>query len=56
MKTNWNELKPIIIFGSDDVFGTYETMKANGFEILDAPKEIPWGTFVQFKDEEMLLL
>jgi lactoylglutathione lyase len=52
MMTNWNELKPSIVFGCDDVFAAYETMKANGVEFLEEPKEMPWGTFVQFKDED----
>jgi len=37
---------------SDDVEGTYETLKARGVEFLEPPKKEPWGTSVIFKDSE----
>lgn len=37
---------------SDDVDGTYETLKARGVEFLAPPKREPWGTSVVFKDSE----
>jgi lactoylglutathione lyase len=52
MMQGWNEMKPSIVFQCEDVFGTYEAMKANGVEFLDEPKEMQWGTFVQFKDQD----
>jgi catechol 2,3-dioxygenase-like lactoylglutathione lyase family enzyme len=47
---DWSERKPSIVFVTDDVQGTYETMKANGVEFLDEPKTMQWGTYVTFKD------
>lgn len=37
---------------SDDVEGTYETLRARGVEFLAPPKKEPWGTSVIFKDSE----
>ncbi|MFL5304682.1 MAG: VOC family protein [Polyangia bacterium] len=37
---------------SDDVEGTYETLRARGVEFLAPPKKEPWGTSVMFKDSE----
>jgi predicted enzyme related to lactoylglutathione lyase len=37
---------------SDDVVGTYETLKARGVEFLAPPKVEPWGTSVIFRDSE----
>lgn len=45
-------MKASIVFQCDDVFGTYEKLKGNGVEFLSEPKEMQWGTFVQFKDED----
>jgi len=37
---------------SNDVEGTYETLRARGVEFLAPPKKEPWGTSVIFKDSE----
>jgi predicted enzyme related to lactoylglutathione lyase len=37
---------------SDDVDGTYETLKARGVSFLAPPKKEPWGTSVIFVDSE----
>ncbi|HET9623221.1 MAG TPA: VOC family protein [Kofleriaceae bacterium] len=37
---------------SDDVEGTYETLKARGVEFVAPPKREPWGTSVIFRDSE----
>jgi predicted enzyme related to lactoylglutathione lyase len=37
---------------SDDVEGTYETLRARGVEFVGPPKKEPWGTSVIFKDSE----
>ncbi|PLS18264.1 hypothetical protein CVD28_08245 [Bacillus sp. M6-12] len=47
-----NEMKPSIVFECEDVLAVYKTMKSNGVEFLDEPKEMQWGTYVQFKDED----
>ncbi|WP_027409851.1 VOC family protein [Anoxybacteroides tepidamans] len=52
MMNDWDKKKPSIVFECDNVMSTYETMKANGVEFLAEPQQMPWGTFVQFKDED----
>jgi lactoylglutathione lyase len=47
---NWAELKPSIVFETDDIMGDYAAMKARGVEFLGEPNKMAWGTFVQFKD------
>jgi predicted enzyme related to lactoylglutathione lyase len=37
---------------SDDVEGTYETLRSRGVEFVAPPKREPWGTSVIFKDSE----
>jgi lactoylglutathione lyase len=44
--------KASIVFQCEDIMGTYEKLKANGVEFLSEPKEMQWGKFVQFKDED----
>jgi predicted enzyme related to lactoylglutathione lyase len=34
---------PIIVFRSDDVDGTFETVRASGAEVLQEPIDQPWG-------------
>ncbi|WP_415273397.1 VOC family protein [Bacillus siamensis] len=41
-----------IVFECEDVFAAYEQMKKNGVTFIDEPKQMEWGSFVQFKDEE----
>lgn len=40
------------VFECDNVFETYEEMKVNGIEFKEEPKEMQWGTYVQFSDED----
>ncbi|MGD2403369.1 VOC family protein [Bacillus velezensis] len=61
-KTFWTEkagfetvaehMKASIVFECEDVFAAYEQMKKNGITFLDEPKQMEWGSFVQFKDED----
>jgi lactoylglutathione lyase len=50
MMPNWNELKASIVFECENIMGTYEALKANGVDFLEEPQQMPWGTFVRFKD------
>jgi len=34
---------PIIVFSSDDVDATFETLRASGAEVLQEPIDQPWG-------------
>lgn len=52
MMKNWAELKPSIVFVTDDIKGTYQTMKNNGVEFEGELNEMQWGTFASFKDED----
>lgn len=52
MMKNSNERKPSIVFECDNIFETYEAMKAKGVEFLGEPQQMQWGMFVQFKDED----
>ncbi|OEH93103.1 VOC family protein [Bacillus solimangrovi] len=45
-------MKASIVLECDNVFDTYEQLKINGVQFIDEPKEMQWGTFVQFRDEE----
>ena len=50
MMGNWQELKPSIVFGCDDIDKTYGVMLSNGVEFLEEPQKETWGNFVRFKD------
>lgn len=52
MMPNANELKASIVFVTDNMTETYETMKKNGVEFKQEPNEMPWGTFAIFQDNE----
>lgn len=41
-----------IVFECNDVLETYKNMKANGVKFKEEPKEMPWGTYAQFSDED----
>jgi predicted enzyme related to lactoylglutathione lyase len=45
-------MKASIVFECDDVMATYEKMKENGIKFKEEPKEMQWGTFAQFSDED----
>ncbi|MEH7332377.1 VOC family protein [Neobacillus drentensis] len=52
MMPGHDSMKASIVFNCEDVMGTYEKMKANGVVFKDEPKEMQWGTFVHFSDED----
>lgn len=45
-------MKASIVFTCDDVIKTYNEMKEKGVAFKEEPKEMQWGTFVQFSDED----
>lgn len=51
MKGSGN-MKASIVFDCSDVMDTYSKLKSAGVKFLGEPEEMPWGTFVQFKDED----
>ena len=52
MMANWAELKSSIVFNCDHFEATYERLKGNGVEFLEAPKKMQWGTYAQFRDPD----
>jgi predicted enzyme related to lactoylglutathione lyase len=52
MMTNWQELKPSIVFVCDDIEATYSKMLENGVVFEGALQKMQWGTFATFKDED----
>jgi catechol 2,3-dioxygenase-like lactoylglutathione lyase family enzyme len=39
-----------VVFWTDDVEGTVESLKSKGVEIVTGPQKQDWGTFAIFKD------
>lgn len=52
MMKNFAELKPSVVFVTDDIQTTYANMKSKGVEFEGEPSEMQWGTFATFKDED----
>ncbi|PLT32936.1 VOC family protein [Bacillus sp. V5-8f] len=52
MMKNWAELKPSIVFETDNVKESYQQMKDNGVQFEGGLNEMQWGTFATFKDED----
>ena len=52
MMTNWQELKPSIVFECADIQATYESLKSKGVEFLDKPTKMSWGSSAQFRDTD----
>ncbi len=52
MMQDWSERKPSIVFECGDIHATYSDMAARGVEFSQEPKEMPWGPFAIFNDED----
>lgn len=39
-----------IVFACDDVFATVQQLRDRGVEIVEEPREHPWGDWAQFRD------
>ena len=50
--SNWQHLKPSIIFNCPDVPPEYEALSTKGVEFLERPKKMSWGTYARFKDPD----
>lgn len=46
----YNAGLPVIVFGTDDIAGEYESLKAKGVVFRGEPKKTEWGTQVTFDD------
>ncbi len=52
MMEDWAERKPSIVFECDDLQATYEEMSGRGVAFSQPPKEMAWGGFAIFTDED----
>jgi lactoylglutathione lyase len=52
MMKDYENKRVSIVFECENVLETYEKMKANGVDFKEEPKEMQWGTYAQFIDEE----
>jgi lactoylglutathione lyase len=52
MMEDWAERKPSIVFACEDVQKTYEVMHERGVQYTQEPKDMPWGPFAIFVDQE----
>ena len=50
LMTNWEEMKPSIVFECQDIQAAFESLQANGVEFVDQPKKMAWGTYAKFRD------
>jgi predicted enzyme related to lactoylglutathione lyase len=41
-----------VVFDTDDIQATYETLRTKGVEFSEAPAQMPWGWWAQFKDPD----
>jgi predicted enzyme related to lactoylglutathione lyase len=52
MMTNWQELKPSVVFHCPDVEATCRQLEANGVRITMPPTPMAWGVFAKFADPD----
>ncbi len=52
MMQDWAERKPSIVFACDDIQATHEAMAGRGVEFTQEPRQMPWGWFAIFIDED----
>ena len=50
--TNWQELKPSIVFECEDIQTAWQTLKDKGVEFTEDPKRMAWGTYAKFRDPD----
>ncbi|MDK2913630.1 MAG: hypothetical protein PWQ79_545 [Thermococcaceae archaeon] len=41
---------PVIVFGTDDIYGEYEKLKQRGVKFRGEPRKTEWGVYVDFED------
>ena len=52
MMKGWDTMRPSLVFQCGNIDEAYERMKRNGVKFEGEPQRMPWGTFVQFYDED----
>ena len=49
---DWPDRKPSIVFESEEIQSTYESLKDRGAEFTDVRRKMPWGTYAGFRDTD----
>jgi lactoylglutathione lyase len=52
MIDDWAERKPSIVFECENMQETFEAMRDRGVKFTQEPKEMPWGPFAIFVDND----
>jgi predicted enzyme related to lactoylglutathione lyase len=52
MMKDWQERKPSIVLGCEDVEATHRELSESGVTFTQEPKKMPWGTFAVFADPD----
>ena len=52
MMEDWAQRKPSIVFKCDSVRRTFEELRDRGVRVTQEPKEMPWGLFAIFVDDD----
>lgn len=52
MMEDWAERKPSVVFECDNIQDKYEELSGRGVTFTQPPKELPWGPFAIFVDNE----
>ena len=52
LMSNWEELKPSIVFECENIESTFQLLKGRGVEFLEDPKKMAWGTYARFRDPD----
>ena len=52
MMEDWAQRKPSIVFECDDLQNMYTELSSRGVVFTQPPKELPWGLFAIFADNE----
>ncbi len=52
MMEDWAQRKPSIVFECDDLQKKHAELSSRGVVFTQAPKELPWGPFAIFADNE----
>ena len=50
--SNWEELKPSIVFEYEDIESTFRSLQGRGVEFLEDPKKMAWGAYARFRDPD----
>ena len=52
LMSNWQELKPSIVFSSKDCEATFRELKSRGIEFTQEPERMAWGICAKFIDPD----